>query len=153
MSSFTRDQRGFALIELLIAMIIIGVLAGIAVPSFLSQREKGQDACAKSQVKTMQTAIETVYTEDESYANATIDRLHATEGAVITNGACGNGSLSAVGGFTGAACDTGVGAGAHNYCLTQTSGSGRTYLVARNNTGTITRTCAPVGAGCVNGLW
>jgi type IV pilus assembly protein PilA len=148
-----RDQRGFALIELLIAMIIIGVLAAIAIPSFLSQRSKGQDACAKTQVQTMQTAMETIYTEQESYVNVDLSKLHSTENAIVTDGACGNGSTATVGAVAGAACNAGAGPGARDYCISQTSTSGRTFVLARNGGGTITRTCAPTGGSCTGGVW
>ena len=63
-----QDEKGFTLIELLVVILIIGILAAIALPAFLNQREKAQDSEAKSGARTAQTAIETCYTDKQGYS-------------------------------------------------------------------------------------
>jgi type IV pilus assembly protein PilA len=74
------DERGFSLIELLVVILIIGVLAAIAIPAFLNQRGKGDDAEAKSTVVTAARAMETCATENNSsYASCGETTLQGSE--------------------------------------------------------------------------
>ena len=69
----SNGEGGFTLVELLVVMLILGLLAAIAIPSFFNQRDKAKDADAKADVRTAQTAMETYATDnDGSYAGATV---------------------------------------------------------------------------------
>ena len=75
-----RAEAGFTLVELLVVMLILGILAAIAIPSFFNQTQKANDTSAKSAAKTAQTAIETYRTDHNgSYVGATPAALNTIE--------------------------------------------------------------------------
>ena len=76
-------EAGFTLIELLVVIIIIGILAAIAIPIFLQQRNKGYDAAAKSDLKGMQISEESYLTDFNTYAT-TVAPLISQEGFIAS---------------------------------------------------------------------
>jgi type IV pilus assembly protein PilA len=144
-----QDEQGFTLIELLVVILIIGILAAIAIPSFLNQKTKATDASAKELARTAETAAETYSTDHNgSYANLSLANLQQVEPTIQIAAGNNNAFLSA------AAPD----ASNNGYAVTATSTSTNTYTITRSDTGTITRSCTPVSSsaasgGCVGGTW
>ena len=76
----SKEEGGFTLIELLVVILIIGILAAIAIPSFINQKGKANDASAKEQARTLQTAAETAATDNNgSYAEVKLAKLKEVE--------------------------------------------------------------------------
>lgn len=73
----TKNEEGFTLVELLIVIAVIAVLATIAVPVFLGERQKAQDAACKSLVRNAASVIETGYVDARTFVPTVTGMLPA----------------------------------------------------------------------------
>ncbi|HEX2232636.1 MAG TPA: prepilin-type N-terminal cleavage/methylation domain-containing protein [Thermoleophilaceae bacterium] len=137
-------ERGWTLIELLVVVVVVGVLAAIALPVFLSQQGKGKDAAAKSDARNVATAVESCSLGERDYRDCDEQSELASESGGY---GWGNGPgqvrvLSATANsFTVEAVSK-----------QRTGSTSNTFTLTRESNGSVSRTCSGTG-GCDDGSW
>lgn len=143
-------EAGFTLLELLVVILIIGILAAIAIPAFLGQREKARDSEAKSNARNLVSQVEACHAREREYSDCDSPaELGSDLGGIPYGTGPGQASVES--------------ADADSFTVVATSraqsgGSAHKFSYSLESTGVRDRTCTTGGGsnddgGCNDGRW
>jgi type IV pilus assembly protein PilA len=137
------NEDGFTLVEVLVVCLIVSLLAAIAIPTFLGQQRKAQDADAKSTARNLVSHIEACRATTEDYSKCATAAALGTTGLPLVDGAP---VADATVGVASATRDS--------FTVTaQSRHNSNTFSIRRTAGGATEHLCTGTGGGCNNGTW
>jgi prepilin-type N-terminal cleavage/methylation domain-containing protein len=92
-----RSEKGFTLIELLVVMIILAILTAIAIPSYLSFRDRANKSAAGADLRAAIPSVEAWFSDHGTYSGMTVASLQADYDQSISSGIISLSALSGTG--------------------------------------------------------